>query len=90
MILDFAVLVDGVPMDHLSATQRFTDSSKFKNAERPHYYCCCCWWAANRLCCGPGMRPVEPSAPPVALACVEHLWRVAFVCGPQLVGLQRT
>ena len=23
---------------------------------------CCFWWAANRLCCGPGMGPVESSA----------------------------
>ena len=34
------------------------------------------------------MRPVESSAP-VALAWVERLRRVAFVCRPQLVGLQR-
>ena len=59
-----------------------------KRRKAAHYYCCS-WWAANRLCCGPGMGPIESSAP-VALAWVEHLWRVAFVCGPQLVGLQRT
>ena len=60
-----------------------------QNADRPVDYYCCCWWSANRLCCGRGMRPVESSAP-VVLAWVEDLWRVAFVCGPQLVGLQRT
>ena len=27
---------------------------------------------------------------PVALAGVARSWRVAFVCGPQLVGLQQT
>ena len=32
------------------------------------------------LCCGPRVGPVESTAP-VALALVERLWRVAFVCG---------
>ena len=59
----------------------------FKNAERPLN--CCCSWAANRLYCMPGVGPGGSSAP-VALAWVSRLWRVAFVCGPQLVGFQRT
>ena len=44
---------------------------------------------ANRLCSMPGVTPGESSAP-VSLSWVERLWRVAFVCGPQLAGLQRT
>ena len=59
---------------------------KFKNAGRTLY--CCCWWGAHRLCWGPGVEAGESSAA-VALAWVARLWRVAFVCGPQLVGLQR-
>ena len=37
----------------------------------------------------PGVEPGESSAP-VALPWMARLWRVAFLCGPQLVGLQRT
>ena len=60
---------------------------KFDNAEKNLY--CCCWWAAHRVFWGAGVEAEESSAA-VVLAWVACLWRVAFVCGPQLVGLQRT
>ena len=62
---------------------------KIKNSERPLYSYCCFWWDASRLCCRPRVGPGESSAS-VALAWVAPFWGVAFVCGPQLVSLQRT
>ena len=39
-----------------------------------------------KTCCRPGVGPGESFAP-LALALVELLWRVAFLCGPQLAPM---